>query len=158
MICIVRPYCGEQWQRQGAGLGIRRAQGRWGTGARAGALGRAAGAGACGRALGGRAWHGQARCGRADGRGRANGRGRADGRGRAAGRAGGRRTDGRQRRARRAQQGRQARSLGAGRAAWAPGLALGSALGALGPFSIRFDSFFFLSHQLNTVHCKIKFF
>ena len=29
MICIVRPYCGEQWQRQGAGLGIRRAQGRW---------------------------------------------------------------------------------------------------------------------------------
>ena len=45
-----------------------------------------------------------------------------------------------------------------GRAAWAPGLALGSALGALGPFSIRFDSFFFLSHQMNTVHCKIKFF
>ena len=44
------------------------------------------------------------------------------------------------------------------RAAWAPGLALGSALGALGPFSIRFDSFFFLSHQMNTVHCKIKFF
>ena len=42
------------------------------------------------------------------------------------------------------------------RAAWAPGLALGS---ALGPFSIRFDSFFFfLSHQMNTVHCKIKFF
>ena len=29
------------------------------------------------------------------------------------------------------------------RAAWAPGLALGSALSALGPFSIRFDSFFF---------------
>ena len=44
------------------------------------------------------------------------------------------------------------------RAAWAPGLALGSALGALGPFSIRFDSFFFLSHQMNTVHCKINFF
>ena len=54
--------------------------------------------------------------------------------------------------------GRQARGLGAGRAAWAPGLALGCALGALGPFSIRFDSFFFLSHQMNTVHCKIKFF
>ena len=71
MICIVRLYCGEQWQRQGAGLGIRhaqgrwarqqartgalghrRAQGRWATGARAGALGCAAGAGACGRALG----------------------------------------------------------------------------------------------------------
>ena len=58
---------------------------------------------------------------------------------------------------------------GVGRAAsrrWARGaraacttrLALGSALGALGPFSIRFDSFFFLSHQMNTVHCKIKFF
>ena len=30
-----------------------------------------------------------------------------------------------------------------GRSAWALGLALGSALGALGPFSIRFDSFFF---------------
>ena len=44
------------------------------------------------------------------------------------------------------------------RAAWAPGLALGSALGALGPFSICFDSFFFLCHQMNTVHCKIKFF
>ena len=29
--------------------------------------------------------------------------------------------------------GRQARGLGAGRAAWAPGLALGSALGALDP-------------------------
>ena len=43
----------------------------------------------------------------------------------------------------RAQVTRQARGLGAGRAAWAPGLALGSALGALGPFSIRFDSFFF---------------
>ena len=41
---------------------------------------------------------------------------------------------------------RWARGLGAGRAAWARGLALASALGALGPFSIRFDSFFFLSH------------
>ena len=40
---------------------------------------------------------------------------------------------------------------------WARGLALGSALGALGPFSIRFDSFFFfLSHQMNTIHCKNK--
>ena len=61
--------------------------------------------------------------------------------------------------------GRQGAGLAAGRrwarearAAWAPGLALGSALGALGPFSIRFDSFFFPSHQTNTVHCKIKFF
>ena len=49
---------------------------------------------------------------------------------------------------------RQARA----RAEQARGLALGSALGALGPFSIRFDSFFFLSHQMNTVHCKISFF
>ena len=58
----------------------------------------------------------------------------------------------------RAQGPRQARGLGAGHAAWARGLALGSALGALGPFSIRFDSFFFPSHQMNTVHCKIKCF
>ena len=36
------------------------------------------------------------------------------------------------------------RQAGAGRAGRArPGLALGSALGALSPFSIRFDSFFF---------------
>ena len=107
MICIVRLYCGEQWQRQGAGLGIRRAQGRWARQqARTGALGhrRACwGAGPCSERWG--VWQ------------------------------------------------------SAGRAAWAPGLALGSALGALGPFSIRFDSFFFfLSHQMNTVHCKIKFF
>ena len=40
MICIVRLYCGEQWQRQGAGLGIRRAQGHWARQqARTGALG-----------------------------------------------------------------------------------------------------------------------
>ena len=44
------------------------------------------------------------------------------------------------------------------RTAWAPGLALGSALGSLGPFSISLDSFFFLSHQMNTVHYKIKLF
>ena len=50
-----------------------------------------------------------------------------------------------------------ARQAGAGRAGRAR-LALGSAFGALGPFSIRFDSFFFLSHQMNTVDCKIKFF
>ena len=57
---------------------------------------------------------------------------------------------------------RQAGMLGGARA-WraggmGAGLALGSALGALGPFSIRFDSFFFLSQQMNTVHCKINFF
>ena len=39
-----------------------------------------------------------------------------------------------------------ARGLGAQPGRWAPGLALGSAFGALSPFSIRFDSFFFLSH------------
>ena len=50
-------------------------------------------------------------------------------------------------------QARGARQAGAGRA----GLALGCALGALGLFSIRFDSVFFLSHQMNTVHCKIIF-
>ena len=119
MICIVRLYCGEQWQRQGAGLGIRRAWGRWGTGARAGALGRAAGAGACGKALGARAWDGQARCRRADARAS----------GRRVGRAG--------------QAGARGAAASAGaRGARGAGLALGSALGALGPFSIRFDSFF----------------
>ena len=53
-------------------------------------------------------------------------------------------------RAGRAGRARQAGMLGArgrgaqgAQAAWAPELALGSALGALGPFSIRFDSFFF---------------
>ena len=164
MICIVRLYCGEQWQRQGAGLGIRRAQRRWARQqARTGALGhrRACwGAGACGRALGARVWHGQARCRRADARAS----------GRCAGRAGERQAHGRWRARARAGErqlgagagGRQGAGRAAGRrwarAAWAPGLALGSALGALGPFSIRFDSFFFLSHQMNTVHCEIKFF
>ena len=37
------------------------------------------------------------------------------------------------------------------RAAWAPGLATGCALGALGLFSIRFDSVFFLSQFLDVV-------
>ena len=90
----------------------------------------------------------------AHGRWRASGswaRGRALGARQGAGRAAGRWARGR--------QALGERQAGAGRAAWAPGLALGSALGALGPFSIRFDSFFFfLSHQMNTVHCKIKFF
>ena len=52
---------------------------------------------------------------------------------------------------RRQARGRQAAARGARGACaararpgrWARGLALGSALGALGPFSIRFDSFFF---------------
>ena len=34
---------------------------------------------------------------------------------------------------------------------WARGLALGCALGALGPFSIRFDSVFFLSQLLDII-------
>ena len=38
---------------------------------------------------------------------------------------------------------RQQARADARRAAWARGLAAGCALGALGPFSIRFDSFFF---------------
>ena len=55
------------------------------------------------------------------------------------------RARGRARHARRGALGVGARGAGrgrAGRAAWAAGLALGSALGALGPFSIRFDLFF----------------
>ena len=51
-----------------------------------------------------------------------------------------------------AQQGAGRWARGA-RSVWAPGLALGSALGALGPFSIRFDSFFFLE-SLNE-HCSL---
>ena len=47
----------------------------------------------------------------------------------------------------------QARRQARGRVAWARGLALGSALGALGPFSIRFDSFFF-PESLNE-HCSL---
>ena len=101
--------------------------------------------------------HGRGRAGRWSARERGSRRGeRAWARGRAQARG---RARGRQARGACAAGARQARGMGAGRAAWAPGLALGSALGALSPFSIRFDSFFFfLSHQMNTVHCKIKFF
>ena len=130
------------WARrraQGAGRRAcwarRQAQGRWAGRAWGARQGRAAGA----RALAGARARGRA----AAGRRRAVGcwaRGRALGARQGTGRAAGRRW-----------------ASGA-RAAWAPGLALGSALGALGPFSIRFDSFIFLSHQMNTVHCKIKFF
>ena len=71
----------------------------------------------------------------AAGRGRARGAARQGARAR--GQLGGRRARGRV-------AGVGARGAGRGRAAWAwPGLALGSALNALGPFSIRFDSFFF---------------
>ena len=74
---------------------------------------------------------------RAPGR-RAGARQGARARGRARGRQAGR-ADGRQQRAGRAGRAQQGHGLGAGRAAWARELALGS---ALGPFSIRFDSFF----------------
>ena len=47
--------------------------------------------------------------------------------------------------------GRQARGLGAGRAAWARGLAMGCALGALGLFLTRFDSVLFLNQFLDIV-------
>ena len=53
--------------------------------------------------------------------------------------------------------GRQGAGRAAGRrwarAAWAPGLAVGSALGALDPFSIRFDSFFF--PESPNEHCSL---
>ena len=108
--------------------------GRWAqarvAGVRTGAQGLLAlGVGAGERTAGGRGAQALGRAGRAGVRGRANGRYRqlgAGARGRAAGGAGGRRADGKQRcagRAGRAQQWRQARGLGAGRAAWAPGLA-----------------------------------
>ena len=169
MICIVRLYCGEQWQRQGAGLGIRRAQGRWARQqARTGALGhrRACwGAGPCSGRWGVRQSAGRAGVARtgalqAGGReGERQARG-AQASGRRTGAGGGARAGERQLGA--GPGGRQGAGRAAGRrwahaarAAWALGLALGS---ALGPFSIRFDSFFFLSHQMNIVHCKIKFF
>ena len=160
MICIVRLYCGEQWQRQGAGLGIRHAQGRWARQqARTGALGHRRAcwaAGPCSGRWGLRQSAGRvgvARTGAVQAGGRAGERQARGARRRAAG-ARGARARGRAaaRRRRRRAAGRWARGA---RAAWAPGLALGS---ALGPFSIRFDSFFFLSHQMNTVHCKIKIF
>ena len=47
---------------------------------------------------------------------------------------------------------RQARGLGAGRAAWARGLAKDCALGALSLFFARFDSVFFLSQIFG--HCS----
>ena len=61
MICIVRLYCGEQWQRQGTGLGTGRAGSACGTQARRRRHGRtgAGGAGA-GRVGAGRAGAGRA--------------------------------------------------------------------------------------------------
>ena len=122
----------------GRAQGVRGAR-RWQLGAGAQA---AAARGRGAREAGGHAWRaGVAR--RRHGRwaARAQARGALAGaraRGRVSGRRAGRAGHGR------ALQQARARGLGvAGRAAWAPGLALGCALGALGPFSIRFDSFFF---------------
>ena len=126
--------------------------GRWlGAQGTRGARRRGAQAGRAGGALGMQAgrWARRRGAGRADGR---LGRGRRAG-GRAAGCAGRRPADGRQRLAGRAGHAQQGRGLGAGPVAWARGLALGSALSALGPFSIRFDSFFF-PESLNE-HCSL---
>ena len=49
-------------------------------------------------------------------------------------------------------RGRAGWAAGARPGRWARGLALGCALGALGPFSIRFDSVFFLSQLFG--HCS----
>ena len=159
------------WGAQGRGHGAQGAAAGWG----AGRLGLAAG-GARQRAVRGRRRARRARSAQASVLGRAGERqlgagwarrracgtgswalagraGRASGTAGRAGHAGSWAVG-----ARAAGRSRPGRGLGAGRAAWAPGLALGSALGALGPFSIRFDSFFFLSHQMNTVHCEIKIF
>ena len=70
-------------------------------------------------------------------------RGRALGARQGAGRAAGRWARGRQALGTRQVGAKRAAGRRWARAAWAPGLALGSALDALGPFSIRFDSFFF---------------
>ena len=66
---------------------------------------------------------------------------------------GARRTRGRAAGARQAEHRRAGRAAGRrwARAAWARGLALGCALGALGLFSIRFDSVLFLSQILDVV-------
>ena len=85
-------------------------------------------------------------CGRAGrhGAGRAGGRcGRVAGRVRHAGRSAGARTAG--------NGARGVRSRGAGRTAWARGLAKGYALGALSLFLARFDLVFFLSQFLDIV-------
>ena len=132
-----RARAGRAWAAQGrAGLG------RWARadrhGRRAWALGVARGA-CVGARADARAWHGQAL--QAGGRAQGGRRRGAGGRARAGERQLGRRCWARGRQgAGRAAGRRWARGA---RAAWAPGLALGSALGALGPFSIRFDSFFF---------------
>ena len=164
MICIVRLYCGEQWQRQGAGLGIRRVQGRWARQqARTRALGHRRpswGAGPCSGRWGVRqsagrasvAWTGALHAGGRAGERQARGacRRAAGARALAGPRARGRAAA---RRRRRRATGRWAR---AARAAWA---GLGQCTRCTRPIFDPFRLvFFFLSHQMNTVHCKIKFF
>ena len=129
-------YC--DWAQLGAGLG------RWAQQARVGGAGQA---------------HGQARGRQAQAGARAAGAGRraaagwgarqqAGARGSRLRREGERQVRGarQQARARGRAQARAGRTawawLGAGCAAWARGLAADCALGALGPFSIRFDSVF----------------
>ena len=101
-----------------------------------------AGRHAAGRARAGRTG-GKQQAPAASSRHRRHGRAGA-GRARALG-AGGRRAAGRGRRA------AEARQESGARAAWALGLATGCALGALGLFSIRLDSVFFLSQFLDIV-------
>ena len=106
-----------------------------------GTLGRWVGAGRAGRAWGARAGVGAERWARgALSSGRAGRGERRRASGRRAGRAG------------QAGARQQARAR-AGRTSWAHGLAAGCALGALGPFSIRFDSFFF--PESPNEHCSL---
>ena len=110
-------------------LGVQGARGRRACLGRAGVARKALGGMGAGR-------HGRGHAGRWSARARGTRRGeRAWERGRARARG---RERGRQARGACTAGARQERGLGAGRAAWAPRLALGSALGALGPI---FDPF-----------------
>ena len=160
-----RLYCGAGRCRRWARVAGRTARSRRWASVRVGRARRARQAGVSGHGAQGVLGRAGRACWGAQGGRRtgAGGRGRARGE-RQLGAGAGARQGARRAASRRWARGRQALGTrGArwaleARAAWAPGLALGSALGALGPFSIRFDSFFFLSHQMNTVHCKIIFF
>ena len=138
LFCDRRLGAGAHWVRSRRRRGVRRAcrqqagAGRLGAGHAWGAgLGVAEGAGDRWRAAGAR----QRRVGCP---------GRAGSRRQVRGARSGRRAGG--------VQARGARQAGAGRTAWARGLALGCALGALGLFLARFDSVFFLSQIFG--HCS----
>ena len=168
-------YCEEQWQRQGAGLGSRRAQGRAGRACSRLGAGRAgaghAGARRTGKARGACVLGVQAGMHGARGRGAQSAQGaQASGTAWASGALASARQGERAR-----GRGRQRRSGRArGRAAGAGKGALGGWLGGLCASGVRswarlgvlvhliqflawFDSVFFPSHQMNTVHCKINF-